>query len=367
MRFLWLVLVLTLFLPMPVMAVKREKRDVEPSVPESMRALDFEEAATRTNILPVHAKNLNYETSIADKLHDVDLTGAARKVVEKPLNDDDRRQGYRHFMPCLSGLTGLIDIPVAYTQPEKTFVVTVQHERVRADERWWRLPYKSISSDMTFGSLNYGATKNIELSVDGELWDKTIQYNDPVRFSDPTFTEKNLNFVGIGSKWNFPFGTTAIERVWFALGFRAQLYDNQHRNVTEVHEYDRFSNIFFSASTKATEELFGHFMIKYVSYDFAGGRFPSGQTDLFEGFSPTNAWTQWGFGLEWYVFPDFEIIGEVTREANVIFVDVDGPFNQFNANVGARYHRDNIGVGFFAKRVNHHGLSDTGLQAALRF
>lgn len=359
--------VLALVLPMPVMAVKTTRREVLKTTPEHMAALDFTESATKIQSLPVHSTKLNYETSIAEKLHDVDLTAAARKVNEKSINHEDRRQPYRHFMPSLTGLTGLIDMPVAYTQPKKTYVVTIQHERVKADETWWRLPYKSIDSSMTFASINYGATRNIELSLDGELWDKTIQYNDPRRFTNPEFSETDLSFVGIGSKWNFAFDSVGVERLWFALGFRTQLYDDEHRDVTEVHEYDRFSNIFFVASTKATEELFGHFMIKYVSYDFAGGRAPSGDTDLFEGFSPTNAWTQWGLGLEWYLFPDFEILTEITREANVIFLDVDSPFNQFNWNVGARYHRENIGIGFFAKRINHRGLSDTGVQAAIRF
>lgn len=352
---------------MTVMAAKKVVRDVNPRLPGHLKALDFEESGQKLDILPVQSKLLNYDTAVADKLRDIDHAGPARKLNEKPLNDEDRRQPYRHFMPCLSGLTGLVDMPVAYTQPKKSYVVTVQHERVRADKRWWRLPYKSIDSDMTFASLNYGATRNIEISLDGELWDKTIQYNDPVRSTNPTFSDSDLNFLGIGSKWTFPFGTTAIERVWFAVGFRTQLYDVERRDVTEVHEYDRFSNIFFVASTKATEELFGHFMIKYVSYDFAGGRSPSGDTATFEGFSPTNAWTQWGLAAEWYLFPDFEIFTEITRDANVIFLDVDGPFNQFNWNGGVRYHRENVGVGFFAKRINHRGLGDTGLQAAVRF
>lgn len=360
-------LALMLLLPMTVMAAKREIRKVNPSLPAHMKALDFEESGEKLNILPVQAGLMNYDATVAEKLRDVDHTGAGRKVAEKSLNDDDRRQPYRHFMPSLTGLTGLIDIPVAYTQPKKTYVVTVQKERVRVDANWWRLPYKKIESDMTFASLNYGATRNVEISLNGELWDKTIQYNDPVRQTDPTFSEKDLNFVGIGSKWTFPFGTTAIERVWFALGFRTQLYDNVHRNVTEVHEYERFSNIFFVASTKATEELFGHFMIKYVSYDFAGGRAASGATDTFEGFSPTNAWTSWGIGAEWYLFPDFELFTELLRDGNVIFLDVDGPFNQFNWNAGARYHRQDIGIGFFAKRINHRGYSDNGIQAAIRF
>lgn len=360
-------LALALALPMTVMAARKDIRKVNPALPAHMKALDFEESGTKLDILPVQSTLLNYDAPIADKLRDIDHTGPARKINEKTLIDENRRQPYRHFMPALSGLTGLIDMPVAYTQPRKTYVVAVQRERVRADSTWWRLPYRGIASDMTFASLNYGATRSVEISLDGELWNKAIQYNDPIRATNPTFTESDLNFVGIGSKWTFPFGTNAIERVWFALGFRTQLYDDQHRDVTEVHEYDRFSNIFFVASTKATEELFGHFMAKYVSYDFAGGRSPSGATATFEGFSPTNAWTQWGLAAEWYVFPDFEIFTELTREANVIFLDVDGPFNQFNWNVGARYHRQDIGVGFFAKRINHRGLADNGMQAAIRF
>lgn len=343
------------------------QRPVKAGVAQQLLAADFELAGRNLDILPRAAPVIVKDAPVTEKLADVDLRQASKVKGQKPFNDEERRQPYRSFMPSLSGLTGLIDIPVAYTQPKKTYVITAQHERVRADRTWWRLPYRAIVSDMTFASINYGATPNIELSLDGEMWDKDIRYNDPVNGTNPLFGARNKSFIGFGSKYTFPFSTTAAERLWFGLGFRIQLYDNPDIHVTEVHEYDRFQQVFFVASTKATRELFGHFMAKYVSYDFSGARPASGATDTFVGFSPQNAWTQWGIGIEYYLFPDFEIFTELLNDSATIFLDIDSTFNQFNWNAGARYHRENIGVGFFAKRINHHGLNDSGLQFAVRF
>lgn len=358
---------LLLALPMMAMAQK-PRRPVKAGVARQLRALDFQGAAAQTDILPRYSRDVAVQTSVPEKLGDADFRQASKVVVMKTLDDELRRQPYRHFMPSLSGLTGLIDIPVAYTQPKQTYVITAQHEKVRAGPTWWRLPYRSIRSDMTFASINYGATPNIEISLDGEMWDKEITYNDPrINAPGPTFSVKNRSFLGVGSKYTFPFGTTAIERLWFGLGFRLNISNEEDYDYTEVHEHDRFSQIFFTASTKATRELFGHFMIKYVSYDFAGGRRASGRTATFDGFSPTNAWTQWGLGVEWYLFPDFEIFTELLQDSATVFLDIDSTFNQFNWNVGARYHRENMGLGIFAKRVNHRGLEDNGVQFAIRF
>jgi hypothetical protein len=362
-----LALLLALALPMTAMAQK-PRRPPKEGVSRSLRALDFELASEQTDILPRQSRDVAVQAPVPQKLGDVDFRQASRKVAEKPLNDELRVQPYRHFMPALSGLTGLIDITAAYTQPKKTYVVTVQRERVRADRTWWRLPYRNIRSDMTFASINYGATPNIEISLDGELWDKDITYNDPRTDTEgPTFSARDRAFLGLGSKYTFPFSTTAIERLWFGLGFRINISNEEDYDYTEVHEHDRFSQIFFTASTKATRELFGHFMVKYVSYDFGGNRAASGRTDTFPGFSPTNAWTQWGLGIEWYLFPDFVLMTELLQDSATVFLDVDSTFNQFNWNVGARYHRENIGIGVFAKRVNHRGLEDNGVQFAVRF
>jgi hypothetical protein len=345
----------------------RPQRPVKAGIAQTLKTFDFELAGQNLDILPRAAPVIVKDAPVTEKLADVDLRQAAKVRGQKPFSDEDRRQPYRAFMPSLSGLTGLIDIPVAYTQPKKKYVVTVQHERVRADNTWWRLPYQSIVSDMTYASINFGATPNIELSLDGENWDKDIRYNDPLLFTNPLFTTRDKSFIGFGGKWTFPFSTTGIERMWVGIGGRIQLYDNNDIHTTEVHEYDRFQQFFMVASTKATRELFGHFMLKYVSYDLSGGRPASGATPFFVGFSPQNAWTQWGLGIEYYLFPDFEIFTELLNDSSTIFLDIDSTFNHFNWNVGARYHRENIGVGFFAKRINHRGLKDQGLQFAVRF
>jgi hypothetical protein len=336
-------------------------------VPETAKTLNFElvDAKIVGPVLErVPGSTVATQSTLPRKLSDVRFDGAAGFLRKRTIRNEARRQPYRHFMPALNGATGLIDMPVAYTLQKKSFAVSVQTERVRADERYWTLPYRSVNADSRYFTLNYGVARNVEAQIDAEMWDRDFRYNDPVRSSHPVFSVADKSFIGLGSKWTFPFLSTTIERMWFGMGFRIQFYDNVDRNVTEIHEYERHSNIYWVLSTKATKELFGHLMIKYISYDFRGGTPPSGSTPTFQGFAPTNYWNQWGIAFEWYMFPDLVVFTEITTDTDVVFV---GNLKQINWNAGARYHTRDFGVGFFAKRINFEGFQANGIQASYRF
>jgi len=292
------------------------------------------------------------------------MDGAADVLSVPEIKHDKRRQPYRHFMPSLSGATGLIDMPVAYTIPRKKYVFSAQTDHVVANQDYWSLPYVHVGESNRYFSLNYGATSNIEVHAIGEFWNKDFQYKDNINGTNPTFNMHDKFFLGFGTKWTFPLPHFSPERIWGALGCRFQFYRNEDRNVTEFHEYERFQNVYGVFSAKATEELFGHVMFKYISYDWRGGTYPAGMTDVFPGYAPTNSWMQWGLAGEWYVFPDVSIFTELIKDTGVVFL---GNLLQFTWNVGARYQYKGLGVGFWAKRINFRGLDNNGIQASWKF
>lgn len=355
-----------LLLGIPTLALAGENQSISNlDLKDSLEALNFDQTARRD--IHERPQGLDHGKKLVDRLADLNLKTTAYRTErrQKGKTPAPRRQPYRHFMPALGGMTGLIDMPVAYTQPKRTWVVSAMADRLRADSEYWPLPYRSIEGDSTYYSVNYGARDDVELTLTGEFWDKDVQYADATFGTLPRFTTKDQFFLGAGMKYSFPVEYHDLgERMWIGLGARFQLFDNQDRNVTEIHEYDRFSTVYLTASTKGTETLFGHFTYKYISYDFKGGRFPSGATGAFPGYSPTNAWAQLGLAVEWFMFPDVVVFTELVQDTNVIFA---GTLNQFNWNAGVRYQLKDFGVGFWAKRINLPGLSQSGVQASVRF
>src|SRR5690242_9996659 len=100
---------LSLVLPMTVLAVD-PPRKYRKEIPGQLEALGFEGAKDATRILPTKSDVLNYDVPVNRKIGDLALLDTAGARSRKTINDDDRKQPYRHFMPSLSGLTGLIDI-----------------------------------------------------------------------------------------------------------------------------------------------------------------------------------------------------------------------------------------------------------------
>ncbi|MBI4860069.1 MAG: hypothetical protein HY815_07370, partial [Candidatus Riflebacteria bacterium] len=212
----------------------------------SIRALNYEMLKDREKEIPRAISGFHTQKDVVEKLTDLRMHGTAERVAESRQKDPDRRQPYRHFLPALCGATGLIDMPVAYTQPKKKYVVSAQTEHLQATDRYWSLPYKSVNGDSRYWTLNYGATHNIEVNADVEFWNKDFQYNDPLNGTNPSFSLHDKFFFGFGSKWAFPLPGTTFERLWFAMGFRVQFFNNPDRNVTEFHEYERHSHVYWA-------------------------------------------------------------------------------------------------------------------------
>ena len=356
---------------LPALARGEEGGITALDLPRSVEVLNYELVGKQPGDLPKPNPEFWSSKTMSQKLRDLRMNRAAEVVNEVEVKHENRKQPGRHFMPALCGATGLIDVPVAYTIPKRRWVASAQTEHVVGNSKYWPLPYRYVGESNRYFTLNYGATDNIEVNADVEMWNKDFQYNDFINGTDPKFATHDQFFLGFGSKWAFPLQHPGLERIWFATGFRVQFYENDDRSVTDFHEYERFQNIYFVFSAKGTEELFGHLMFKYVSYDWRGGIPPAGATDLFPGYSPVNAWGQWGIAFEWFVFPDLEIYTELHKDTNVEFFygenREDGTLLQFNWNVGARYQYKDLGVGFWAKRINFAGLDDNGVQVSFKF
>jgi len=303
------------------------------------------------------------DRKINDKMADLNFYEAAE---QKELNETPpirKRQPPRNLGMSVSGATGVIDVPSAYTLPCKDFILTYVSESFRAGDNFWPFPYNSIREQNQYAVLRYGLADTIELSLSFENWNRQFQYLDGLGNLGPAFTENKKFFLGIGSKWAIPM-TTVHETAWLALGFRAHFFENPNRAVIEFHEYERIQNLYLAFSVHPRPYLYTHFMYRYISYDFRGGVYPSGVTDDFIGFSLVNAYDQLGMAIEYDLFPNLTILTEATKDTDVIFL---GGLREFNFNVGVRARYKNLTASFLAKRVNHPDLEHQMIQVGIKF
>jgi hypothetical protein len=269
---------------------------------------------------------------------------------------------HQHLMPALGGMTGLVDVPVAGTVPASEWVLTLQHENMTAGAGYWPLVYKSVEDRTETLHASYGLSRGLEATVSLELWDRDLHYFDPVSAVDPIYTVEGKLFAGAGLKWVAPEGHLWGKPFAWGAGFKFQPFARTDRDITELHEYERFSHAYGVASWRPTSDLFFHATLKWVIYDFGGNRPPSGSAPGFVGFSVPASWLQPGLAAEYYFTKELSVFGEYTRDADVDFIGI----RQNAVNAGVRWQGSRMGVGVFGKRLDHRDLDYYGAQASLR-
>lgn len=271
---------------------------------------------------------------------------------------DEQPDGPR--LPALSGSTGFVDVPAAYTMKRHRGMVALQVDHVDASGGWWPNVYRGVKADATRLHAVYGVATDTEVNLTVEDQNHELHYNDPVFGTDPDFHTDGKLFFGVGGKRAFQ----VQPHVWAAVGGRWQAFDQADRSITELHEYERFSHLFASTSWQAREDLFVHGMLKYVIYDFQGGRPASGATAVFPGFSLPASWLQPGVAVEWRPITRWSVAGEFVADTRVDFLG-GVPKNAVNATV--RYEGAGSSFGLFAKRLNQSHLLYLGGQAGVSF
>lgn len=306
---------------------------------------------------------INTDRTVNKRLADLNFFEMADQKVVNAVPTPPKKQYYYNFAPAVSGATGLIEIPSAYTIPCKDLTLTYMHEFFDAGPRFWPLPYQEISQSNDYFVLNYGVADTLEFHLSFENWDREFQYLDGFGGLGPFFESTDKFKLGFGTKWGVPI-PTVHETAWLAFGLRSQFYDNEERSFIEFHEYERIQNLYVAFSVHPHREVFAHFLYRYVTYDFRGGTFPSGRTETFVGFQPVVDYSQFGLGFQYYLFPQLELISELTKDTDIVFL---GGLKDFNLNAGFRVQYKGIAAGFLAKRVNHPDLRHQLLQLSVKF
>ena len=291
-----------------------------------------------------------------------------RELVPVPRIDPDgppRLQGHfdhRHLMPASNGATGLVDMPVAAVTPRNELLLTYQFDHFAADKTWWPAAYRSVQADTHLLNASYGMAGRVELNAQVELWDRDLEYTDPVAGTRPHFSTEGKAFVGIGGKMVTPNGWFFGLPFALGAGFHVAARRDGDRNVTELHEYERLNHLYAVVSMRPADDLYLHAMLKWVVYDFDGDRSPSGRAGAFPGLFVKTDWLQPGFGAEWFFFPDCSLYGELVHDASIDFPGL----KQLSLNAGARYQARRWGASVFARRLDHEGVETYGFQAMLR-
>jgi hypothetical protein len=265
-------------------------------------------------------------------------------------------------LTSLSGATGLVDIPAADTPPAGSFAISTQLERVRATDRYWSPPYDAITQAQRYFALTWAPVGGLELGLTLESWDKELRYANPIGDERPSFLGVERIFPGIVAKKRFDLSRWPGLPAQAAIGFRLQRQPEKERSLTEFHEYERFSHAFATLSGQPSRVVLAHAMFRAVA--LRSRRPIAGRTDGFVGYTVPGSWRQWGLGLEWLAGRHVKVIGEVLEESGIRF---RGDLDRTDVNLGVRYEDDRKGLGFWARRVNHDGLADAGLQMAWRF
>lgn len=272
----------------------------------------------------------------------------------------DNYQPEVHYLPGLSGSTGLVDIPVAYTLPRGRWMLSTQSEKVDGNANYWPTVYRAVKGNANRLHAGYGVASDTEMNLTVENWNHELHYFDPIFGVDPNFSAENKLFFGIGAKRAFQL----TDRVWAGVGVRYQHYEEQDRAVTELHEYERFSHAFATASWQASDSLYVHAMFKYVVYDWDGDRPASGASGLFPGFSLPSTWSQPGIGVEYRFRRHWSAAGEFISDTDVQFLRDVGN-NAVNATI--RYEDRDKSFGIYAKRLNVDHLFYGGIQGGVSF
>lgn len=333
------------------------------------------------------------------------------------------------WVPSWTGTTGGLDLPWAYVLKKGSLVASVVAKDRDTGSIYWPLVYKKISGADRGLTVSYGLFEGFEVSADLDREDRTFQYAQQ-KDAYTGLTVPSAQFHGDRTLSGFGLkGAATTDDLQFAVGLHATSFRNLDRNVIEFHDYDRMNSIYAVASTKEGRRFKGHFSAAYVTYDWGGSIYPSGATTAPNpanpsattyrelvvdgvygarrpGFAPGRAspgisgrgeivymlpdgtlsqdpasaatgkavgkvssdWFNLGFGLDVEISRNLLLLGELTWETGIDFIDVGGrQLDSWFVNAGARYTRRNWAATFGVRHVNTRDYREPILSLAYRF
>ena len=171
----------------------------------------------------------------------------------------DYHQPFTEMSANISGATGLIDMPSAFTQKKGVWLGSFSFSSGDANNNYFNNMYNEYdASDLRF-AVTYGYRDNTELTATMNVYDRDISYVNGARRE----TDGRMLF-GLGGKTGF---STSHDRFQIAVGGMYTFFSDEERDIIRIYDYHSISNIYAVASTD--ERLWNaHVMYKFVSYDY---------------------------------------------------------------------------------------------------
>ena len=271
----------------------------------------------------------------------------------------DYHQPFTEWSANISGATGLIDMPSAFTQKKGVWLASLSFASGDADPGYFNSLYQEYdSSDIRLG-VTYGYRDNTELTATMNIYDRDISYaNGASRETDGRF------LFGIGGKTGF---STSEDKFQIAVGGMFTFFSDEERDIIRISDYHSISNIYAVASTDS--RLFNaHCMYKLVNYDHHASSMPPTAEiagDPSTGFAPSdNHWGVLGVGLE-YKLPNkpLTFITEFTSTGPLDFLGrKDKSFN-----FGIHSQMSGVDLKIYKRMLNEDDADEMGLISTFRF
>ncbi len=273
----------------------------------------------------------------------------------RPKGDEKKQPGaaYGH---SLGGVTGLITLPDSYVLPHRAWSVGFNYQNYEHGASHWPNLYRALETDVAKFYVNRGFRQNYEAGLILHLQDSNITYQTQGANPIPPNFNDDLILGGVAFKAAIP-----MYDMLMAAGFSVEIFDDQHRNLMDLRDYENMASAFLTMSNGG-RRWDGTVGIKYVKYGF-GRRPPVGANTNQIGFSPPTDWTQIGIGFEYGRWAGFSLIAEATKRHTVDFIGI----GEAEVNVGAQYKAGDILGRAYLMRINQDDTDHIGFSLSLRF
>lgn len=271
----------------------------------------------------------------------------------------DYHQPFTELSANISGATGLIDMPSAYTQKKGVWLGSVSYSTGDANQDYFNNMYRQWDASDIRLAVTYGYRDDTELTATMNIYDRDIDYTNGAT------RETNGRFLfGLGGKMGF---STTDDKFQIALGGMYTFFSDEERDIIRLYDYHSISNIYAVGSTDS--RLFNaHVMYKFVSYDYRSSSLaPTAQigNNPATGLAPADDhWGVLGLGFE-YKVPEKKItfITEFTSTGPLDFLGrKDKVFN-----FGIHGQLPDADLKLYTRMLNNDDADEIGLISTFHF
>jgi len=276
------------------------------------------------------------------------------------LPPEEYHQPFKDKSPCLTGATGLIDIPSAFTQRKGTWLASLSFSSNEVSgPGYFPVLYNTSEGTDIKAIVTYGYRDDTEFTLILNVLDREFLYaNDAIR------TTSGRMLFGLGGKLSFP---TYSDHFQVAVGGMWTMFKNEDRDIIRIVDYDSLANLYLSLSTD-TRLFNAHVMFKLSRYDYKAGPIAPIAAigdDPALGYGPADTyWGTLGLGIE-YKVPKWDVsfINEFTKIGYQNFLTRKN--TSYNFGINKAMAKADIKAYF--RGLNHEDFREIGLMATYGF